>query len=88
MKDKVETEVTKLSLDEALCVTSLGLKELTEGQGVKVEGLCTVYTRWRETCISANSYFQGQFQVSTCPFSVISPLQVWKGLLTQNISSH
>lgn len=35
MKDKVETEVTKLSLDEALCVTSLGLKELTEGQGVK-----------------------------------------------------
>lgn len=38
MKDKVETEVTKLSLDEALCVTSLGLKELIEGQGVKVEG--------------------------------------------------
>lgn len=27
----------KLSLDEGLCGTSLGLKELTEGEGVKVD---------------------------------------------------
>lgn len=54
-------KVTKLSLDDVLCGTSLGLKELIEGN----------------TSFSALSYFPGQFQASICLASVISPPQVF-----------